>query len=348
MDLEQARQQAQLAFLASGEEIELGRAEDGPLPPAQLATLAAHDPRVVEHIGSGLTAEVWRLRVAGRDWALKRERPEPRVHNVDGRTAFLNELQRRAEFERLRAEPGGDLRWRGIAATTWASLRGGLLVSPWIAGEAVVRWDERRLVQHFETGIAMLLAGLFDWDPSPGNLLDDGVQLRLFDFGYTYRFDPLRHFNSAGDGRSAPQFHLAERLETRNLSASWLALEEAGGDEAALDAFRTAKRVALDAYRRLEAALRSRGATAEVLAWVGAIAARWQAGLAGDLRALYREDAWRSHRLDVADDLAGRSCTPLTLRRIDWLARHACTEGPPIDLAALRREAEAALVSSIP
>jgi hypothetical protein len=28
---------------------------------------------------------------------------------------------------------------------------------------------------------------------------------------------------------------------------------------------------------------------------------------------------YRSHRLDILDDLSGKSCGPLTLRRLDWL-----------------------------
>lgn len=34
---------------------------------------------------------------------------------------------------------------------------------------------------------------------------------------------------------------------------------------------------------------------------------------------------YRSHRLDIADDLSGKSCGPLTLRRLDWL-QQAVTE----------------------
>ncbi|HHQ4568861.1 TPA: hypothetical protein ACSP2E_004254, partial [Aeromonas hydrophila] len=36
-------------------------------------------------------------------------------------------------------------------------------------------------------------------------------------------------------------------------------------------------------------------------------------------------DMYRSHRLDIADDLSGKSCGPLTLRRLDWL-QQAVTE----------------------
>ena len=39
-----ARRQAQLAFLASGTEFRLGRAEDCPLPPEQLAAVRGDEP----------------------------------------------------------------------------------------------------------------------------------------------------------------------------------------------------------------------------------------------------------------------------------------------------------------
>ncbi len=38
---------------------------------------------------------------------------------------------------------------------------------------------------------------------------------------------------------------------------------------------------------------------------------------------------YRSHQLDVADDLSGQSCGPLTLRRLDWLEQ-AVTDHYPL------------------
>ena len=45
----------------------------------------------------------------------------------------------------------------------------------------------------------------------------------------------------------------------------------------------------------------------------------WRNALAGDPGGLYLQEAWRSHWLDVKDDLSGQSCTPLTLQRLAWL-----------------------------
>jgi hypothetical protein len=132
-----------------------------------------------------------------------------------------------------------------------------------------------------------------------------------------YRFDPLRHFNSAGDGSAAPQCHLAERIESRHAFGAWLDLPEAE----ALEAFRQEKTIALAAYHRLREDLAVDGATTTVLAWLDGIIANWQDGLAGDLRALWLCEGWRSHTIDLEDDLNGQTCTPDTLRRADWLLR---------------------------
>src|SRR5262249_36916197 len=153
--------------------------------PLSLQTLCASDagqPHVVQRLDSGLTAVVLRLRANGRDWTLKRARPRPLVKNVDGQTSFLNEVQRRADLEVLkRADP---TRGPGIVDTHYASYRRGVILSPWIAGEHVHEWDERRLQQLLHTACALWVEGLFEWDLCNGNILDDGRQIRLFDFGY--------------------------------------------------------------------------------------------------------------------------------------------------------------------
>ena len=48
-------------------------------------------------LDDGLTARVYRVQLAGRDWALKVAR-RPVVQNPDGQTSFLNELQRRRDL----------------------------------------------------------------------------------------------------------------------------------------------------------------------------------------------------------------------------------------------------------
>ena len=148
-------------------------------------------------------------------------------------------------------------RLAGIVSTQYASLQQGLVLSPWVEGRRIERWDERQLVELFDLLIALVLAGLFEWDLAPGNTLDDG-RIRLFDFGYLYPFDPLRQYNS--DGLASPGFHPAERFETRQLFACLLRLEQQSEAWALAD-FELEKRIALDAYQRLHRELTARGAS---------------------------------------------------------------------------------------
>lgn len=309
------RQQAQLAFVSSGAELEVGHPDDCPLPLATLATTDGSEAYVSQVLSGGLTAHVYRIEAQGRSWTLKRARERCLVQNADGQTSFLNEVQRRADLRALKARPELADRLEGIVDTRYASFRHGVLLSPWIEGEMVSDWNEARLTDLFDTVITLASHGLFEWDLCPGNVLDDG-RIRLFDFGYLYRFDPLREFNS--DGLAGPGFHPVERFETRQFFA-WLLSQERLGSDRALAAFRLEKAIALERYQRWRGALDQRGATPVVLERLDAVIARWQGALSGSAEALYLCEAWRSHRLDLADDLDGQTCTPLTLQRLAWL-----------------------------
>jgi hypothetical protein len=316
LTLDAQRHLAQDAFLAGGQDLVIGKLADCPLPPAELAALTADSPYVVRRIESGLTAYVYQLRIEGRDYALKQARPACLVQNKDGQTSFLNELQRRADMAALVAQQGG---FACIIPALYGSLAEGFIVSPWVSGRSDIAWDERTLTQVFDSGRELVENGLFEWDYCPGNLIDDGNRVWLFDFGYNYRFDPLTQFNSAGHGDDVPLFHLAERFETRNFFAHLLTLEQTTGQDAALASFRLEKQVALATYECLRAKLAQRGAVPRVLAWLDGIMAGWRRALAGDLGALYLKEGWRSHSMDLDDDLRGQTCTPRTLARCDWL-----------------------------
>lgn len=317
MGREQERQAAQLEVMASGAEIEVGEPAACPLPPDELARVEGTEPFVVQSFAGGLTARVFRLRLAGRDWTLKRARVPCLVQNADGQTSFLNEVQRRAELAALARSPDGARRFSAIVDTQYASLRRGVLLSPWIEGHTVAVWDARMLGQLFDQLVELLLEGFFEWDFCPGNILDDGRQIRLFDFGYMYRFDPRVELNN--NGWESPLFHGVERFETRNYFAYLLTLERDHGSAAALAALRMEKGLAVAAYRRLATSLRARGAASEVIHRLHHLTSAWTRALDGDLAGLYLAEGWRSHRLDLDDDLRGKTCTPLTLARVDWL-----------------------------
>ncbi len=256
------------------------------------------------------------LKLAGAAYALKKARPNCLVQNLDGQTSFLNELQRRAEIDALRQRHGG---FSGIVPTLYGSLAQGIILSPWLNGGTLQDWDERKLIQLFASGAELCRRGLFEWDFCPGNLIDDGRQLWLFDFGYMYRFNPLTQFNSAGQGNDVPEHHLAERIETRGYFAWLLEQEQTRGQDAALAAFRLEKEIAIEAYRQLRLELAADGANGDVLGWLDGLGQQWRQALRGDGEVLYWQEGWRSHRLDLDDDIRGQTCTPRTLARCDWM-----------------------------
>jgi hypothetical protein len=316
-DLEQIRQQRNLALLQSNADVRLGDEQGLPWTLAELAAITGDEDFVVKKIDSGLTAFVYQLRAGDKHYTLKQARPECLVRNVDGQTSFLNELLCRQHIDTLReADPS---RLAAVTKTYVASLRHGVLLSEWVHGESITAWGRRKLQQLFAAGSELLLAGLFEWDFCPGNLLDDGEQIRLFDFGYTYPFDPLQHFNSAGNGDSEPLFHLAERFETRNYFAYLLGVEREQGAGAALKAFRLEKEIAADAYLALIETLMQSGATPMIIDWLRSFVERWSNALSLDLYPLYLQEGWRSHMRDLYDDLRGKTCTPMTLQRGEWL-----------------------------
>lgn len=317
MNLEKARQQAQLAFQASGQQIEVGTRDDLPLPLSLLTATTAASPHVEAVFDSGLTAQVYKIRASGQAWTLKRRRAECLVRNVDGQTSFLNEVQRRRDLTALQRNAATAAPFGHIVETRYASLLDGVILSPWIAGEQLQHFDGRVFDQLFGTIVNLELAGFFEWDFCPGNILDDGVRLTLFDFGYMYRFDPQRHYNN--NGLATPLFHGIERFETRNFF-DHLLRNPRGLDEAGLlAAFREEKTYALKHYEDKLVRLERAAAAPEVLRWQREIVERWRAALAGAqaLQQLYLVEGFRSNVLDLLDDLHGESCTPLTLRKAE-------------------------------
>lgn len=305
------RQQYQLDFLASGQPLELGSLNDCPFSLDQLRQTQADSPWVRQSF-DGLTAHVYQLEAGGRYWTLKRQRQPILVKNVDGQTSFLNELQRRRDIRQLKQQQPGSL--TQIVDTCYGSLHEGLLLSPWIEGQHPPCFTQPLLSSLFSTLVELELAGLFEWDLSAGNLLSTGTEIRLFDFGYMYRFNPLCEYNS--NGTSTPIFHGIERFETRYLFGQLLKLST---DAEALTCFAQVKEQALLAYEAKYRALERRRALPHVLEHLNGLLKRWQQGLssASALDALYRLEHHRSLVLDLMDDLHGQSCTPTTLLKAE-------------------------------
>lgn len=91
--------------------------------------------------------------------------------------------------------------------------------------------------------------------------------------------------------------------------------------EQQLAQYREMKRLAVESYRRKLVWLHARRAAPQVQAHFQQITTRWETALADPaaLRRLFALEAFRSHVLDIEDDLHGQSCTLLTLQRIDWV-----------------------------
>lgn len=312
------RQQQQQAFDRSGEALIVGDVSHCPLPPETLAALGPDSPYVVQVYGSGLTGEVYRLRIGCEEYNLKKRRAVAGVANLNGQLLFLNEVQSRQALQRLKDNPVTAPSFAHIVPTLYADYRLGILLSPWIDGELIHQLTPSLIAQLFTTLEACEEQGLMEWDLCNGNLLVDREEhLWLFDFGYMYPFDPLREFNS--NGLADPLFHFVERFETR-FFFNWL-MTQVPGAEQQLAHYRDLKRLAVESYRRKLAWLRARWAAPQVQAHFQQITARWESALADSaaLSQLFFLEAFRSHVLDIEDDLHGQSCTLLTLQRIDWV-----------------------------
>ncbi|WP_295895575.1 hypothetical protein [uncultured Vibrio sp.] len=318
VNLEQQRQSQQLAFVASGENILIGSLDDFPLSLEQLKSTSKDSPYVVKAFDSGLTAVVYHIHLQGKDWTLKCQRPESLVKNVDGETSFLNEVQRRRDVMDFKfVKPTA---FKAVVDTHFASYRDGIMLSPWISGGPIESLNQDLFEQIFDAIVNLELSGLFEWDFCPGNiLLNEENQIRLFDFGYMYQFEPLKHFNS--NGTDTPLFHGIERFETRFFFDYLLKNPKQLSDAQQLELYRVEKSCALNAYLHKLSKLTERGASDEVLEWHKDITSKWQAALESEsaLKALYLTEAFRSNILDLLDDVHGKSCSPYTLRKADFI-----------------------------
>lgn len=310
------RRKRQLDFLAGGEEIEAGDINKLPLGLPELLNITGGSKYVEKHVGSGLTADVYKLNIEGVCWNLKKKRAEILVKNIDGQTSFLNEVQRRRDFEKLKKD--NPAAYRGIVDTTYASLRKGIILSPWIEGSHVKKYSGKIIEDLFKTLYYIETAGLFEYDLCSGNLLiqKDGT-VRLFDFGYMYPYDPRTEYNP--DGLENSIFHSAERFESRNFMQYLMDIEENRGLEAALSEYRVEKEIALKYYYKKASWLKDNNAGEEIKSWIMRFIQLWEKGLSddGSLAELYGMESFRSYALDVHDDVSGRSCTRETLKKAE-------------------------------
>lgn len=318
MNQEQKRQAQQKAFVESGQELSIGTLDGLGIDVVTLAATTSASNYVQQVFDSGLTAVVYKLNLGGENWTLKRKRDQSLVKNIDGQTSFLNEVQRRCDFTHLKQQAQGG--FEHVVDTRYASFLHGVILSPWIEGEGLSRLDESVFRQIFSTICSLEMAGLFEWDLCPGNLLvDQSGQIKLFDFGYMYRFDPKTEFNS--NGLDTPMFHGVERFETRFFFDYLLKHSHTLSTQEQLTLYHCEKTCAFEAYQDKRSRLADRGASEAVLSWHDALLNGWRQALKEEsaLRRLFQREKFRSTLLDMLDDVHGKSCTHYTLQKADYV-----------------------------
>ncbi len=314
MNIVEKRRKSQLDFLQSKQEIEVGKKSNLPLSIEEILKINSNSSCVEEVFSSGLTAIVYKININKRFYNLKKKRENILVKNVDGQTSFLNEVQRRKNFFDFKStEPEN---FSHIVDTVYASLNNGFILSEWIEGEKISHFTEKNISDIFKTHLEIEKKGLFECDLSLGNLLlDKNNEVRFFDFGYMYPYNPLIHYNS--DGKELPIFHLCERLESRSLMQYLMDLENQ--PQQMMQTYETTKKLALETYLAKLHWLEKNNAAQDVIDWQKSFIKLWEFGLLSqsNLLNVYELESFRSYVLDVHDDISGKSCTPLTIKKID-------------------------------
>lgn len=309
------RRERQLEILSSGRNIIVGDRENLPITLDEILTIDKAHPFVEKIYSGGLSAVVYKININNRYYNLKKKRDKILVENVDGQTSFLNEIQRRKElFEAKQKRPED---FNGIVDTIYANLNAGIIFSHWIEGEEVTIYNEEIFRHLFLTLFHMEQIGIFENDPTVGNIVVKDNRIKLFDFGYAYRFDPLKDLNM--EGFDQPVFHIVERFESRAFMIHLLDIEEIHGVNRVLDLYRLEKKVAIEVYESKICWLKMQGAESRVIEYFEIIVERWNRGLSSHIKLLemYRLEQFRSFLIDVVDDISGKSCTPDTLLKVE-------------------------------
>ncbi|MDP4143686.1 MAG: hypothetical protein Q8936_04275 [Bacillota bacterium] len=315
MSFSDERRKNQLSFICSESELEVGSLEGFPLSAKELQQIDETSDYVVKVFNSGLTAQVYKLKINHKFYNLKKKRDKILVQNIDGQTSFLNEVQRRQDFHHLKLKNSEG--FSGIVDTLYASFKKGIILSPWIEGKHIVEWNYKKYESLFSTLLNMEFNGIFEWDLCSGNLLYIGNHIMLFDFGYAYPFDVLTQFNS--DGLENPLFHMVERFESRFFMQYLMELESETNKETMINAYKEEKEVALTIYKKKLEYIKKNNGSQNVIEWLLKIILSWEEGVSSisKLEELYKREAFRSYVLDIGDDVGGQSCTKSTIKKVN-------------------------------
>lgn len=314
------RRRDQLLLLDLDKEIQVGRKEDLPLAVEKLEKTNYESPWV-EEVFKGLTSIVYKIKIDGEYYALKKKRKKTIARNMDAHLSFINEIQRRSDFEKLKNTV--PQLYDRIAKTIFASLKHGFILSPWIEGECITFQNRRDIYENvFDTLYLMECNGFFEWDLCSNNLLlVDDNQMMLFDFGCTYSYDPLSEYNSAG--KKEPIFHGVERFETRMLMTYFLINKKRMTEDMILNEYRLEKEIAAKYYLKKLRWLEKNSAQPHIVDWIKDIIKTWEWGISNNdnLKEMYIVESFRSYVIDVINDINGKYCNYMTSKKLYYILK---------------------------
>lgn len=296
------RHEIRLSLMKSKANLIVANGKDYPFTLDELIQADASKDYVEKAIENGLSAYVYKLVGDGKAYALKVERETSLVHNLDGETAFVNELLVRQDIEKFRQE-GHE--FPELVETYYADKNQGLVLSNWIDGETPMTYNRNRFRSLFEGLFELEQVGYFEWDLCPANLMfDDQDHITFYDFGYTYPFDLLSQIHS--DSKDNMAMHMVERFETRAFVQHLIDMEKVLGLASTLKLFRIEKEEALRIYKIKHAYIDERKGHVFVLDFLKAKIKEFEEALSSK-QALVNQyicEVFRSSLFDVYDDLS--------------------------------------------
>lgn len=297
-----ARHEVRLDLMASEENLIVTNGEDYPFTLDELISCDEDKSYCIKALETGLSAFVFKIGKGDEAYALKVEREKSLVNNLDGKTAFINELLVRHDIEKFRNERA---EFPNLIKTYYADKNEGLVLSNWINGETPYYYNRERFRSLFEGLFELEQVGYFEWDLCPANLMfDKNDQITFYDFGYTYPFDLLKQIHS--DNKDNMAMHMVERFETRAFVQHMIDVEKVLGQEVALSIYRVEKEEALRIHKKKLTLVIDRGGDDFVVSFLKDKIKELDIALSKDeeLENLYIAEMFRSSLFDVYDDLS--------------------------------------------
>lgn len=316
----EARRIKQLEQLNSGEEICFGTLENLSITIDELLSIQKNSPVVEEFFGGSATADVFRLNINGNLYTLKRKKSVIQVATIDGQVSFMNEVQRRVELEELKKQGTFPKLSKNLVETIYASFNHGIILSKWIEGSHVKIFNREIIDNLFETIYNLEINGFFEWDLAPGNIIVKDNNIKLYDFGYMYKFNPREEYNP--DGNEFSHLYGISVFEIRSFY-TWLIGIESQGIEEVLNELQIEKECALKYSIKKYEWLKENNADNNILEWQQSIIdeLNWCLESKNNLKELYISEKFKCFSYDVDADIRGEWCTQNTLYKIDEIIK---------------------------